>query len=618
MQLPPTIISKEASDKGLDLTLMKRLIDALGDESSRMLTIQYRMNKLINNWISEKLYESKLEAHETVAEHLLCDMDGVVRNETTSNALVLIDTDGCEMSEMIMSDENAIGDEESKANDGEANIVCRHVDDLIKSGVKQEQIAVITPYNLQMELIRAKLHTKYAQVEVKSVDSFQGREKEAVILSLVRSNSRGEVGFLADHRRINVAITRARRHLCVVCDSQTCKNNEFLKSFLDYCEKYADIRSGFEYENSGADDTNLDLGFEDIKFQKLKIAEPKKSENKSKEKSDNKARNRKAKKNEPVQIETEEDRQFEAQTIKIIERLAELNVYTFSDELTSRQRRIVHELGEKYNIYHSSKTVNDKRKITISKNPIKEEKEEEETVTPKPEVVVKPENVDLKIEDEPPIPANELINVDQNKKFEILEDEIVGVASESKNKKKKKKNNEKREVSVGLAEQEAVVEKKTADKKTNSLLLGEISDQNDSDLKYRNDCKLCPQCDKYILKVNYMMHELHCSKVKKQAEAAAAKVEANSKGAPKDEKIKKNTLAAIDKDDFDELINAMQNSNNVCNFVGCKVLVKTLGQNCEFCRNRFCLNHSLAEVNLLTLFGLFIIVELYFFYAKFS
>jgi ATP-dependent RNA/DNA helicase IGHMBP2 len=187
---------------------MKRLIDALGDESCKMLTIQYRMNKLINNWISEKLYESKLEAHETVAEHLLCDLDGVVKNEHTSNALVLIDTDGCDMTEMIMSDENATGDEESKANDGEANIVCRHVDDLIKSNIKQEQIAVITPYNLQMELIRAKLHTKYPQVEVKSVDSFQGREKEAIILSLVRSNSRGEVGFLSDQRRINVAITR--------------------------------------------------------------------------------------------------------------------------------------------------------------------------------------------------------------------------------------------------------------------------------------------------------------------------------------------------------------------------------------------------------------------------
>lgn len=144
--------------------------------------------------------------------------------------------------------------------------------DLIQSGLRQEDVAVITPYNLQMELIKAKLHPKYPLVEVKSVDGFQGREKEAIVLSLVRSNSRGEVGFLSDQRRINVAITRARRHLCVVCDSQTCKNNPFLKSFLDYCEKFADVRSGFDYSDqnmaSGGGDA---IDFDSVGFAKLKV-----------------------------------------------------------------------------------------------------------------------------------------------------------------------------------------------------------------------------------------------------------------------------------------------------------------------------------------------------------
>ena len=94
MQLPPTIISADAARKGLDVTLMKRLIDALGDLSTRMLTIQYRMNELIMKWISEKLYESRLEAHESVAKHLLCDLDHVEKDENTSTALVVIDTDG--------------------------------------------------------------------------------------------------------------------------------------------------------------------------------------------------------------------------------------------------------------------------------------------------------------------------------------------------------------------------------------------------------------------------------------------------------------------------------------------------------------------------------------------
>lgn len=118
------------------------------------------------------------------------------------------------------------------------------------------------------------------------MDGFQGREKEAIILSLVRSNSRGEVGFLSDQRRINVAITRARRHLCVICDSQTCKNDPFLKSFLAYCDKNADVRSGFDYRN---DHDNLVVGssqasaFEDITFSRLKIVD---DSNKTSSKSD--------------------------------------------------------------------------------------------------------------------------------------------------------------------------------------------------------------------------------------------------------------------------------------------------------------------------------------------
>ena len=110
LQLPPTIMSKEAAQKGLDLTLMKRLIDSYGDECTRILTIQYRMNKLINNWISEQLYESKLKPDESVAEHLLCELKGVEKNEDTSVALVLIDTDGCEMTEMVMGEDDSTGE----------------------------------------------------------------------------------------------------------------------------------------------------------------------------------------------------------------------------------------------------------------------------------------------------------------------------------------------------------------------------------------------------------------------------------------------------------------------------------------------------------------------------
>lgn len=293
LQLPPTIISKEAAGRGLDRTLMKRLIDELGAKCTRMLTVQYRMNTLICSWISAQLYESRLGSHASVAGHVLADLPNVQRTDTTSSPLVLIDTDGCEMRESVVAaaaaDDKSSDEESSKANEGEANIACRHVCELIESGVSAESIGVITPYNLQVELIKAKLQARHPAVEVKSVDGFQGREKEAIVLSLVRSNLRGEVGFLSDQRRINVAITRARRHLCVIGDAHTCQNDPFLKSFLAYCEQKADVRSGFDYRHDD-EATAATATFEDITFAKLRVvndvAKQSKSATKNLSKSD--------------------------------------------------------------------------------------------------------------------------------------------------------------------------------------------------------------------------------------------------------------------------------------------------------------------------------------------
>ena len=147
---------------------------------------------------------------------------------------------------------------------------------------------------------------------------------------------------------------------------------------------------------------------------------------------------------------------------------------------------------------------------------------------------------------------------------------------------------------------------KTTTAKPNAFLLGEVSDQFDSDLKYRNDVCQCSVCDKYILKASFLMHELHCTKVNRtmvDASLQTSKSSSNDKSSlaqaktlTKNDRLKKNPILQAQTDDFDELLGMFTQSNNVCCFKGCKVLVKTLGQNCEFCRNRFCLKHSLAEV----------------------
>ncbi|GFQ97479.1 DNA-binding protein SMUBP-2 [Trichonephila clavata] len=250
-QLPPTILCKKASDAGLKVTLMERLLKLYGDSIKIMLTIQYRMNQVIMKYPSKHLYDNKLEAHESVRSWLLKDLKGIMCNTTTAMPLLLIDTAGCNMHE-TQSESNG-----SKGNEGEADLVSLHVKNLIKSGLNPADIAIITPYKLQVDLIKSRLGTKYPGLEINSVDGFQGREKEAVVLSLVRSNGSRNVGFLAEDRRVNVAITRAKRHLAIICDKKTMSGSRVLKSFLKYCVKEGEVRTAFQYQREMSHDPTI-------------------------------------------------------------------------------------------------------------------------------------------------------------------------------------------------------------------------------------------------------------------------------------------------------------------------------------------------------------------------
>uniref|UniRef100_G1R4B8 DNA-binding protein SMUBP-2 n=1 Tax=Nomascus leucogenys TaxID=61853 RepID=G1R4B8_NOMLE len=240
-QLPPTTVSHKAALAGLSLSLMERLAEEYGARVVRTLTVQYRMHQAIMRWASDTMYLGQLTAHPSVAGHLLRDLPGVAATEETGVPLLLVDTAGCGLFELEEEDE------QSKGNPGEVRLVSLHIQALVDAGVPARDIAVVSPYNLQVDLLRQSLVHRHPELEIKSVDGFQGREKEAVILSFVRSNRKGEVGFLAEDRRINVAVTRARRHVAVICDSRTVNNHAFLKTLVEYFTQHGEVRTAFEY-----------------------------------------------------------------------------------------------------------------------------------------------------------------------------------------------------------------------------------------------------------------------------------------------------------------------------------------------------------------------------------
>jgi hypothetical protein len=227
-QLPPTVVSPEAEAEGFGTSLFERLINHYGPDIARRLTVQYRMNQSIMEFASRELYDGQLVAHELVREHRLCDMPGVAASRLTEWPVEFIDTAGAGY------DEELEADGESRLNRKEAEFVVGKVRELLDAGIAARDIAVITPYGAQVRLLREMLDAP--GLEIDSVDGFQGLEKESVVISLVRSNERGEIGFLGDIRRMNVAMTRARRKLLMIGDSATLGGHPFYSRLLEYCE----------------------------------------------------------------------------------------------------------------------------------------------------------------------------------------------------------------------------------------------------------------------------------------------------------------------------------------------------------------------------------------------
>ncbi|KAG8974846.1 hypothetical protein FRC05_006779 [Tulasnella sp. 425] len=182
--------------ESLETTLFDRLEGMYGVWIKRMLTVQYRMHASICEFPSETLYASRLTCHESVAGHLLRDLPGVNNEpdfmDVVSLPVVFFDTAGCEYFERLeTNEEGGGGDEGSRRNENEAMVVKQWVEKLVEAGVQPHQIALITPYQAQVAHLVSLLRPSMPELEIGTVDGMQGREKEAVILSLVRSNDKG-------------------------------------------------------------------------------------------------------------------------------------------------------------------------------------------------------------------------------------------------------------------------------------------------------------------------------------------------------------------------------------------------------------------------------------------
>lgn len=231
-QLPPTVISRKAEKEGLGRSLFERLIDV--GVKSNLLDVQYRMHPVLREFPSARFYDDQLN-------------DGCNASDRPAPAGILwpdwdhpfafIPLEGVE-------DEEQEGG--SRSNPIEAARIYDLVQGLLQPGdVLPSDVGIITPYSGQVRALSDIFDSNkgreqggpFAGLEINTVDGYQGREKDVIIFSAVRSNSDGVVGFLSDQRRLNVAITRAKRGLVVVGDPQTLRFDPTWRSWLDWAEE---------------------------------------------------------------------------------------------------------------------------------------------------------------------------------------------------------------------------------------------------------------------------------------------------------------------------------------------------------------------------------------------
>ena len=237
-QLPPTVKSIAALKGGLGKTLMERIVENK-PECVTLLGVQYRMNEEIMKFSSDWFYGGKVKtAPEIRQRKSILNFD---------RPILWIDTGQMEVGPDEPSNkEQFVGESFGRVNKGEAELTLRHLQDYFtkigKERILEEQIdvGVISPYRAQVQYLRKLVKQRaffkpYRRlITVNTVDGFQGQERDIILISMVRANENGEIGFLRDLRRMNVAITRARMKLIILGDVATLTRHPFYKKLWEY------------------------------------------------------------------------------------------------------------------------------------------------------------------------------------------------------------------------------------------------------------------------------------------------------------------------------------------------------------------------------------------------
>ena len=239
-QLPPTIKWVQPSN-GLNKTLMEKVVE-IHSEAVVLLQKQYRMHATIAGFPSKAFYGNKLEADDSVASEILF---------TGDSPMLFIDTAGCGFEE--------IKEGNSISNPEEAAFLVKHLSlyvediNLHYEKTSYPSIGIISPYRHQVEILKdqiasSDLLSPYSQrMTISTIDSFQGQERDIIYISLARSNAESVIGFLSEVRRMNVAMTRAKKKLVIVGDSATLSGFSFYSELIEYAEKNEAYVSAWEF-----------------------------------------------------------------------------------------------------------------------------------------------------------------------------------------------------------------------------------------------------------------------------------------------------------------------------------------------------------------------------------